>query len=63
MPSSCERRPDSSGERTEAARNFHMLSSRQEALLAALPEIIMEVDRNKVYVWANQRGMGFSAMT
>ncbi len=46
-------------ERTEAARNFHMLSSRQEALLAALPEIIMEVDRNKVYIWANQRGMDF----
>jgi len=46
-------------ERTEAARNFHMLSSRQEALLAALPEIIMEVDRNKVYVWANRPGMDF----
>ena len=35
------------------------LSSRQEAILAAVPEIIMEVDNNKVYTWANKPGMDF----
>jgi diguanylate cyclase (GGDEF)-like protein/PAS domain S-box-containing protein len=35
------------------------LSSRQKAILAAVPEIIMEVDNNKVYTWANQAGMDF----
>jgi PAS domain S-box-containing protein len=35
------------------------LSSRQEALLAAVPEIIMEVDNNKVYTWANSLGIEF----
>jgi len=46
-------------ESSEAARSFHLLSSRQEALLAALPEIIMEVDQKKVYVWANRPGIEF----
>jgi PAS domain S-box-containing protein len=35
------------------------LSSRQEAILAAVPEIIMEVDNNKVYTWANSTGIEF----
>jgi PAS domain S-box-containing protein len=35
------------------------LSSRQEAILAAVPEIIMEVDNNKVYTWANSGGIKF----
>ena len=35
------------------------LSSRQEAILAAVSEIIMEVDNNKVYTWANKPGMDF----
>ena len=35
------------------------LSSRQEAILAAVPEIIMEVDNNKVYTWANSVGIEF----
>jgi len=35
------------------------LSSRQEAILAAVPEIIMEVDNNKVYTWANSVGTEF----
>ena len=34
-------------------------SARQEALLSALPDIIMEVDSNKVYTWANQPGLEF----
>jgi PAS domain S-box-containing protein len=35
------------------------LSGRQEALLAAFPDIIMEVDSAKVYTWANQAGTDF----
>jgi len=35
------------------------LSSRQEAILAAIPDIIMEVDCNKVYTWANRAGVEF----
>ncbi|MCX5823634.1 MAG: PAS domain S-box protein, partial [Deltaproteobacteria bacterium] len=35
------------------------LSSRQEAILAAVSEIIMEVDNNKVYTWANSAGIEF----
>ncbi|MBN1561586.1 PAS domain-containing protein, partial [candidate division KSB1 bacterium] len=34
-------------------------TSRFEALLAAIPDIIMEVDLNKVYKWANQAGLDF----
>lgn len=35
------------------------LALRQEALLSAIPEIIMEVDNDKVYRWANQNGLEF----
>ncbi len=35
------------------------LSARQEALLSAIPDIIMEVDANKVYTWANGAGFEF----
>ncbi len=35
------------------------LSVRQEALLSAIPDIIMEVDSNKIYTWANQPGIEF----
>ena len=35
------------------------LSLRHEAILAAVPEIIMEVDGNKVYTWANAAGIEF----
>lgn len=35
------------------------LSARHEAILAAVPEIIMEVDTSKVYTWANSLGMDF----
>jgi PAS domain S-box-containing protein len=35
------------------------LSTRQEAFLSAIPDIIMEVDSNKVYTWANQPGIEF----
>ncbi len=45
--------------RLEATRRLHDVSSRQEALLSAIPDIIMEVDANKVYVWANRPGLNF----
>ena len=32
---------------------------RQGELLAAIPDIIMEVDKNKIYTWANQAGFDF----
>ncbi len=35
------------------------LSLRQEAILAAVPEIIMEMDNNKVCTWANSPGIEF----
>ncbi|RJR32204.1 MAG: PAS domain S-box protein [Desulfobacteraceae bacterium] len=35
------------------------LSARQQALLSAIPDIIMEVDANQVYTWANQPGFDF----
>jgi PAS domain S-box-containing protein len=35
------------------------LSSRQEAILAAVPDILMEVDNDKVYTWANPAGIKF----
>jgi PAS domain S-box-containing protein len=34
-------------------------SSHQEALLAVVPEVIMEVDNHKIYTWANQAGFAF----
>ncbi len=36
-----------------------LLSSRQEALLSAIPDIIMEVNNEKVYTWANKTGVEF----
>ncbi len=46
-------------ERKRAEKALHALSSKQEAILAAVPDIIMEVDNNKVYIWANQAGKEF----
>ena len=40
-------------QRYQAAEALRALSSRQEAILAAVPDIIMEVDQNKVYTWTN----------
>lgn len=42
-----------------AERALRELSGRQEALLAAIPVIVMEVDTRKVYTWANQAGKEF----
>jgi PAS domain S-box-containing protein len=35
------------------------VSLRQEAILAAVPDVIVEVDTNKVYTWANRSGIEF----
>ena len=36
-----------------------MLSSRNAAILAAVPDIIAEVDENKIYTWVNRAGAEF----
>jgi PAS domain S-box-containing protein len=46
-------------ERKQAEVALLALSARQKAILAAVPDIIMEVDVNKVYTWANQAGIEF----
>ena len=43
--------------RAEAA--LRALAARQEAVLAAVPDIIAEVDANKVYTWMNRAGFEF----
>jgi PAS domain S-box-containing protein len=43
----------------ERTRDLRLLSLRQEAILSAVPDIIMEVDTNKVYTWANPAGYVF----
>ena len=46
-------------ERKRVEESLQALFSRQEAILDTLPEIIMEVDNNRVYTWANKPGMDF----
>jgi PAS domain S-box-containing protein len=46
-------------ERKNTEEAFRKLSLRHEAILASVPEIIMEVDNNKVYTWANRAGLEF----
>jgi len=46
-------------ERKQAEEELMDLSSRQEAILSAVPDIIMEVDNNKLYTWANRAGIEF----
>ncbi len=43
----------------QAAQALRLLSARQQALLSAIPDIIMEVDEDKVYAWANRAGVEF----
>jgi two-component system, cell cycle sensor histidine kinase and response regulator CckA len=49
---------DQSAERA-ANRELGRLSARHQAILAALPDIVMEVDDRKVYTWANPAGLAF----
>jgi len=46
-------------ERKKAEVKLKELSSRNEAILSSVPDIIMEVDNNKVYTWANKTGLEF----
>jgi PAS domain S-box-containing protein len=46
-------------ERKRTEKAFRALSERQEAILAAVPDLIMEVDNDKVYTWANPAGLAF----
>lgn len=46
-------------QRKQAEQELRALWARQEALLAAVPNIIMEVDTRGVYTWANQAGLEF----
>jgi PAS domain S-box-containing protein len=46
-------------DRIRVEEALRSLTSRQKAILAAVPEIIMEVDNNKVYTWANSAGIEF----
>ena len=46
-------------ERKQVEKQLKELSLRNEAILAAIPDIIMEVDNNKIYTWANQAGIQF----
>jgi PAS domain S-box-containing protein len=45
--------------RKQAEVAMRALSTRQEATLAAVPDILTEVDKNKVYTWANPAGLAF----
>jgi diguanylate cyclase (GGDEF)-like protein/PAS domain S-box-containing protein len=46
-------------ERRQAEEALRMLAFRNEAILAAVPDIIVEVDESKRYTWSNQAGMQF----
>ena len=46
-------------ERRKAEEEFRNISVHQETILSAVPDIIMEVDNNKVYTWTNQAGLDF----
>jgi two-component system, cell cycle sensor histidine kinase and response regulator CckA len=46
-------------ERKRAEEELSAVNMRQQAILAAVPDIIMEVDNKKIYTWANKAGMDF----
>jgi len=46
-------------EKKKRSDEFATLSNRQESILAAIPDIIMEVDSEKTYTWANKAGLDF----
>jgi two-component system cell cycle sensor histidine kinase/response regulator CckA len=46
-------------DRKKAEESLREISSRNEALLESVPDIIMEVDNNRVYTWANKEGYEF----
>ncbi len=46
-------------ERKKAEETAKSFAAHQQALLAAIPDIIMEVDLDKIYTWANKPGLDF----
>ena len=46
-------------ERKRAEEALRSLAARNEALLGSVPDIIMEVDSDKIYRWANPAGLEF----
>jgi PAS domain S-box-containing protein len=46
-------------ERKLVEEKLSLLASRQDAILSAVPDIIMEVDNSKKYTWANKSGIEF----
>lgn len=46
-------------QRWREGEELKVLSARQKAILFSVPDIIMEVDVNKVYTWANRAGYDF----
>lgn len=46
-------------ERKIAEKKLQEVTTRQKVILEAIPDIIMEVDRQKTYTWANQPGIDF----
>jgi PAS domain S-box-containing protein len=46
-------------ERKQAEEALRALSMRQEAILFAVPDIIMEVNTDKIYTWASPAGIEF----
>lgn len=46
-------------ERKKRETAFRKLSSQTDAILASVPDIIMQVDSNKIYTWSNEAGIAF----
>lgn len=46
-------------ERKQTELELERITARQKAILSSVPDIIMQVDINKVYTWANQAGYDF----
>ncbi len=46
-------------ELNQAEAAFRAVVVRQDAILSAVPDIIMEVDSNKIYTWSNSAGFEF----
>jgi diguanylate cyclase (GGDEF)-like protein/PAS domain S-box-containing protein len=46
-------------ERMKLEEDIQLMIQQQEIILSAIPDIIMEVDSNKVYLWANPAGIDF----
>ncbi|MBN2107180.1 MAG: PAS domain S-box protein [Deltaproteobacteria bacterium] len=46
-------------ERIQAEQALQEIAGHQQALLAAIPDILIEVDAGMTYTWANQQGLDF----